>query len=611
MSFSIGSTSMGGGPGGLLRRLGGDEEEQRALDIRIILRLFVFIKPYWRSMVAAFFLMVITSGLGLATPYLIKVAVDEHIMDSNLAGLDRIAMLTAGAFIGLYVASGAQQYLLSKTGQNVLADMREQLVHHLQDIHLGYHDTHIIGVTLSRVFSDVGVINDLLSQGLITIASDIFTLVGIVIVMMSMSPVLALLTFSVVPLMVLVTAIYARFAKRAYRETRAAVAEVVGDLAEDLAGMRVIQAFAQEDATQDRFDQVNSSNRDAHVRAMSLSFVFMPVVQFLGALATAIVLWFGGRAVAGNTLTLGVMIAFLAYVTNFFQPIRELSQLYTTMQTAMAGGERVLHLLDTEPGVPDREDAEEMPQVEGRVELRDVTFAYRQDEPILRNINLTIEPGQTVALVGPTGAGKTSISNLIARFYDVTEGTVLVDGMDVRDVKQRSLRRQMGIVPQDPFLFSGTIADNIRFGDPDASDEEVKKAARLANVDEFIMQTPEGYQTQIQEGGVNFSLGQRQLLCIARAVLADPRILILDEATSSVDTMTEALIQDALDRLLAGRTAIVIAHRLSTIRKADFICVIEDGQIVEQGSHEVLLAQKGLYRDLYERQFVEAGSLGA
>ena len=610
MSFSIGNTSMGGGPGGLLRRLGGEDEDTRSMDIRIILRLFVFIKPYWRSMVAAFLLMIVTSGLGLATPYLVKIAVDEHIVNGNLAGLDRIALLTAGAFVGLYLASAAQQYLLSRTGQDVLADMRSALVHHLQDIHLGYHDTHIIGVTLSRVFSDVGVINDLLSQGLINIASDILTLIGIVVVMMSMSPMLALLTFSVVPLMIAATMVYARFAKQAYRETRAAVAEVVGDLAEDLAGMRVIQAFAQEDATQERFDDVNRSNRDAHVRAMSLSFTFMPVVRFLGILATAIVLWFGGRAVAGETLTLGVMIAFLSYVTTFFQPIRELSELYTTMQTAMAGGERVLELLDTKPGVPEAEDARQMPPVEGRVELRDVTFAYRENEPILRNVNLTIEPGQTVALVGPTGAGKTSISNLIARFYDVTEGTVLIDDIDVRTVAQRSLRLQMGIVPQDPFLFSGTIADNIRFGDPNASDAQVIEAARLANVDEFIRQTSDGYQTLIQEGGVNFSLGQRQLLCIARAVLADPRILILDEATSSVDTMTEALIQDALDRLLAGRTAIVIAHRLSTIRNDDFICVVQDGEIVEQGPHDALLALNGLYRELYERQFVEAGALG-
>ncbi|MGC9467482.1 MAG: ABC transporter ATP-binding protein [Anaerolineae bacterium] len=607
MSFSIGTTNMGHGPRGMLRSLGKEDEDQKqTFDIRIIARLMVFLKPHWRSMLGAFVLMTVSSGLGLAVPYLTKVAVDQHIANGDLAGLNRIALMMAAAFVALYLTSAAQEYLLARTGQDVLGDMRAQLVRHLQRLHLGYHDTHIIGVTISRVFSDVGVINDLLSQGLISISSDILTLVGIIVVMVSMSPRLALLTFSVMPLMLVATTIYARHAKRAYRHMRATVAEVVGDLAEDLAGMRVIQAFAQEDTTQERFDEINRANRDAHVQATALSFLFMPAVQFLSMLATAIVLWFGGRAVASETLTLGVIIAFLAYVTQFFRPIQELSQLYTTMQSAMAGGERVLQLLDTQPGVPDKPDATEMPPIEGRVELRDVTFAYRDGEPVLCDVNLTIESGETVALVGPTGAGKTSIANLIARFYDVTEGVVLIDGIDVRDVKQRSLRRQMGIVPQDPFLFSGTIADNIRFGDPEASEERVYEAAQLANADAFIERTPKGYQTRIQEGGVNFSLGQRQLLCIARAVLADPRILILDEATSSVDTMTEALIQDALDHLLSGRTAVVIAHRLSTIRNADMICVIDGGRIVERGTHEQLLLKDGLYRELYERQFVDA-----
>jgi ATP-binding cassette, subfamily B, multidrug efflux pump len=607
MSFSIGTTSMGGGPRGLLRRLGQEDEEgARAFDLRIIARLTVFLRPYWRSMVVAFLLMVVSSVLGLIVPYLTKVAVDDYIANGNLAGLDQIALITAGVFVALYASTAGQQYILSKTGQDVLGDMRMALVEHLQRLHLGYHDTHIIGVTISRVFSDVGVINDLLSQGLISVMSDLLTLVGIIIVMISMSPRLALLTFCVIPLMILATVIYARYAKRAYRLMRATVAEVIGDLAEDLAGMRVIQAFAQEGTTQERFEEVNLANRDAHVNATSLSFVFMPAVQFLSMLATAVVLWFGGQFVASGTLTLGVIIAFLAYVTRFFQPIQELSQLYTTMQSAMAGGERVLQLLNTESAVPDKPDATEMKEIRGHVELRDVDFAYREEEPVLMDINLTIEPGETVALVGPTGAGKTSVSNLIARFYDVSDGAVLIDGVDVRDVKQQSLRQQMGIVPQDPFLFSGTIADNIRFGVPEASDEAVVEAARLANAHDFIMRTPDGYETEIQEGGVNFSLGERQLLCIARAVLADPRILILDEATSSVDTMTEALIQDALDRLLAGRTAVVIAHRLSTIRKADTICVIDEGRIVELGTHEALLLQDGLYRELYERQFVDA-----
>ncbi|MGC9348273.1 MAG: ABC transporter ATP-binding protein [Anaerolineae bacterium] len=607
MSFSIGTTSMGHGPRGMLRSLGKeDEEEKKVFDIRIIGQLMVFLKPHWQDMVWAALLMLVSSGLGLAVPYMTKIAVDEYIANGDIAGLDRIALLTTAVFIGLYASTAAQQYLLSKTGQDVLGDMRGQLVRHLQDIHLGYHDTHIIGVTISRVFSDVGVINDLLSQGLISIASDFLTLVGIIVVMVSMSPRLALLSFSVMPLMVLATWVYARHAKRAYRQMRATVAEVVGDLAEDLAGMRVIQAFAQEDTTQERFEEVNRANLNAHVQATSLSFVYMPTIQFLSIVATGVVLWFGGRAVANESLTLGVIFAFMAYVTKFFMPIQELSRLYTTLQSAMAGGERVLQLLNTEPEVADKPDAMEMPPIEGQVELRDVTFSYREDEPVLLDVNITIEPGETVALVGPTGAGKTSISNLIARFYDVDEGAILIDGIDVRDVEQRSLRRQMGIVPQDPFLFSGTIADSIRFADPEASDEEVRRAARLSNADEFIERTPDGYETQIQEGGVNFSLGQRQLLCIARAVLADPRILILDEATSSVDTMTEALIQDALDRLLSDRTAVVIAHRLSTIRNADMICVIDQGRIVERGTHEELLMRGGLYRELYERQFVDA-----
>jgi ABC-type multidrug transport system fused ATPase/permease subunit len=455
------------------------------------------------------------------------------------------------------------------------------------------------------VINDVAVINELLSGGLITFLGDMLLLVGIVIVMLSLSPILALLTFSVLPLMLLAVILFTRRAKTAFRRTRSRVAAVVGDLAEDLAGMRVIQAFAQEGVSQERFEVVNRASRDAYIDAMTLSFVFLPSVEFLGILATAIVLWFGGYFVIRGALTLGVVVAFLAYVSRFFQPIQELSQLYTTLQAATAGGERVLDLLDTEPEIQDLPEAVEMPTIQGRVELRDVSFSYRGETRVLHNVNLTVAPGETVALVGPTGAGKTTIANLVARLYDVTEGRVCIDGQDVREVTQHSLRRQMGLVPQDPFLFSGTIMDNIRFGRPEADLEAVIDAARLANSHEFISVLPDGYETEILEGGVNLSVGQRQLICIARAVLADPRILILDEATASVDTVTEALIQEALERLLAGRTAIVIAHRLSTIREADMICVIQAGRIIERGQHKELLERGGLYRNLYERQFVD------
>lgn len=603
MSFSIGSVGRSGGPGHALRSLA-NEKEGRAFDPHVTRRLLAFLRPHTGKMIAAFVLMLIATGLTLAVPYLMKVAIDGAIVARDTDGLGRISLLMAGAFLALYASTAGQRYLLSWVGQRVLATLRSRLVEHLQRLSLGYHDKHIIGVTISRVISDVSVINELLSQGLITLVGDVLILVGTIVVMLTMSPRLALITFSVIPLMLIATKLFSSRAKDAFRATRRSVAAIVGTLAENLTGMRVIQAFAQEEATQSRFAKVNAQNRSAHVDAMSLSFVFLPTMDFLGILSTAVVLWFGGRSVAAGELSLGIVVAFLAYVSRFFQPVQELSQLYTTMQQAMAGGERVLELLDTAPEVPEPETPRQMPPIQGRIELDQVHFAYVPEVEVLHNVSLVIEPGQMVALVGPTGAGKSSIANLVGRYYDVTGGAVRIDGIDVRTVTQQSLRRQMGLVSQEPFLFPGTVADNIRFGRPDADMKEVEQAARMSNAHEFIVDLPNGYATEIVEGGVNLSVGQRQLICIARAVLADPRILVMDEATASVDTVTEALIQEALDRLLSGRTSVVIAHRLSTIRNADIICVIQGGKIAEQGRHDELLALNGVYKNLYERQFL-------
>jgi len=604
MGLGVGVTrGMTGGPNSLIEGMGA-AQEQAAFNPRVFRRLLSFVAPHWAAMLLSAGLMLASAGLNLLAPYLVKVAIDSYIAAGDTVGLSRVALLTGVVYVAAYLSTAGQTYTLSLVSQRVLASMRRQLFRHLQALHLGYHDVHIVGVTISRVINDVDVINSLLSQGLVSIVGDLAMIVGIMVVMLSMDLRLALLALSVVPLMVLATAVFTRYAREAFRETREKIGAVVGDLAENIGGMRVIQAFAQEAVTQQRFDQMNRENRDANVAAVALASAFTPIVDLLGMVATAVVLWAGGQAVTRGEVTIGVIVAFLAYVGQLFAPIRDLSQLYGTLQSAMAGGERVIELLDSPIEVRDAPDAIDLPPLVGHIEFRNVWLRYRGGEPVLKGINLDIQPGQMVALVGQTGAGKTSIASLLARFYDVTEGQVLVDGYDIRTITQRSLRRQMGIVPQDPFLFSATIADNIRFGRPEATDEQVREAARLANLDEFVQSLPDGYETMVQEGGVNLSVGQRQLICIARVALCQPRLLILDEATSSVDTLTEALIQDALARLLAGRTSIIIAHRLSTIRRADRIYVVSDGQIVEQGRHEELLALGGVYRELYEKQFL-------
>jgi ABC-type multidrug transport system fused ATPase/permease subunit len=592
-----------GGPRGLLHSFG--DQEETKIKGKVLVRLLKFVVPHWKRLLLAMLFMLVTTGGGLLIPYLTRNIIDIHIATGDWDGLVRTGVTLAIVMLVSYVAASSQGYLLSIAGQRVLFSLRNKLFDHLQRLSVAYHDNHITGVTVSRVINDVAVINNLLSEGLITLVGDSILLIGTVVVMLLMDARLALVTFTIIPLMVGATIIFGKKAKVAFRDTREKVATLVGNLAENIGGMRVIQSYAQEGSSQNRFEENNRKNRNAHVRAMGLSFIFLPTIDVLGVTATAIVLFAGGIMASKGLVTIGVIVAFMSYVTRFFMPIRELSQLFTTLQSASAGGERVLEILDRKPVVEDRPDALDLAELAGKIEFKDVSFSYKENVEVLHDIDFTILSGETVAIVGPTGAGKTSIINLVSRFYEVSNGAVYIDDHDIRDVTTDSLHRHMGFVSQDPFLFSGSISENICYGVDDADKKAMVAAATHAEAHPFIANLPDGYDTTILEGGVNLSTGQRQLISIARAILVDPAILIMDEATSSVDTITESLIQKALDYLLANRTAIVIAHRLTTIQGADRIYVLDDGRIVESGTHDKLVESNGLYRNLYEKQFID------
>jgi len=576
----------------------------KVFDWGITRRLLRYLLPHRGKMVQGMLLMLASAGLALLAPYLIMLIIDEYVASKNAAGLGWMASATLAVYALEFVISWRRRLLLSEVSNQVLRTMRGDMFRHYQLLSMSYFDTHDAGSLISRMLSDVGVINELLSNGVISMFADTFVLVSTMAVMLVINARLALLSFSVLPLMAIATLLFARRARAAYRQTREKMSALTGRLAEDLGAMRVIQAFSEEDRTSRSFDDVNRENRDARLFAVALSSVFGPIMETLTMLVTCIILWFGGRAVAANTLTLGVVVAFLSYTSRLFQPVLDLAMMFNMWQAAMAGGERLLEVLDTEPDVQDAPDAVALAPVKGRIVFDEVSFQYTADVPVLSEVSLEIAPGRTVALVGPTGAGKTTIAKLLMRFYEVTEGAILIDGQDIRKATIESLRQQLGVVPQEPFLFQGSIAYNIAFGRSDASREEIIDAAKAANAHEFIMKLRQGYDTEILEGSANLSLGQRQLICLARVILASPRILILDEATSSVDLRTEGLIQDALEQLMAGRTSLIIAHRLATVHRAGSILVIDEGRIVERGSHAELLANDGVYAHLYRTQFL-------
>lgn len=579
-----------------------DELLGKAFDPELTRKALRFIKPYKRLLAIAVVSVLATSGLGLVAPKLWKYAIDEGISKGNATALTHVALLYLVVFAVRWVFQAWQTVVVQRLGQTVLHDIRHTVFSHIQNLSLSFFDKREIGRIIARLTSDVDAVNELLTSGTLSIVTDVAMVVGIVIILVRENLQLALITISLVPLMALVTSLFRAKMRLAYRDVRRKVATVTATVAENVSGVRVVKSFSREQENLRRFEQVNRENRMAVLYAARIQALFVPLIAVMTSCGVCAVYWYGGLRVLAGALTIGILVEFTGYLDRFYAPIRDMSTLYQTMQGAMAGAERIFDILETKQDITDKEDAIEMPPIKGDVEFRNVTFAYG-DTPVLRNVSFSVKAGETVALVGPTGAGKTTIVNLLSRQYDINEGAILIDGHDIRDVTMRSLRRQMGVVLQDPFLFPGSIKENIRYGRLDATDQEVESAAATVGADEFIREMPEGFDTDVREGGSKLSSGQKQIISFARALLADPRILVLDEATSSVDTKTEMLIQEALRKLLKGRTSFVIAHRLSTIVEADKIMVIEDGQIAEMGTHEELLALGGLYKRLYDMQF--------
>ena len=575
----------------------------KAYDARLMRRLLRYLRPHKWFVVGALLALIGDAVTQLAPPYLVKIAIDTYIAQGDLAGLNNIAFVYLAVLVASFSLEYAQTYMMQMIGQRIMFDMRMQIYTHLQRLDLSFYDRNPVGRLMTRVTTDVDVINDLFTSGVVAAFGDLFMLVGIMVTLLWMDWRLALIAFSVLPLILVLAQWFRRNVRDSYRKVRLRIARINAFLNEHINGMATVQLFRREEMNYTRFAHINREHRDANVEQIFFYAVFLPAVEFVAAIATALILWFGGGFVLNDTLTLGSLVAFILYAGRFFRPISDMSEKFNTLQAAMASSERIFQLIDTPVVVKSPVPKAHGPASKAHIVFEDVSFAYKDDDYVLRNVSFEVNPGERVGIVGATGAGKSTLISLLLRFYDVTSGRILIDGVDIRDMDLGELRRMFGLVLQDVHLFSGTIAGNIRLGDDSIDDARVRDAARAVHAHRFIESLPAGYDARVAERGATLSVGQKQLLSFARALAFDPAVLVLDEATSSVDTETELLIRDALHVLMSGRTTLAIAHRLSTIQDMDNILVFHKGKLREAGSHQRLLAMRGIYYKLFQLQY--------